>query len=152
MVKAFNAPITYYINDRPFSFLVQAQADPVSLELSTKQMKFQFSDDSMDMFVKQTLQVTNYGNAPARFTWHHPSKIYIPNPLSDEVPAGGSKEVEIVFNPPGPRVEEELLLMKIEDGADEELRCLGQVNESKCIFLEKQLNFGNVHVGLRTKD
>ena len=91
MVKSFNAPITYYINDRPFSFLVQAQADPVSLELSTKMMKFQFSDDNLDMFVKQTLQVTNYGNATARFSWHHPSKIYVPSPLSDEVPAGGSK-------------------------------------------------------------
>jgi len=106
----------------------------------------------MDMFVKQTLQVTNYGNAPARFSWNFPSKIYVPSPLEDEVPAGGSREVEILFNPPGPRVDEELLLMKIEDGADEELRCLGQVNESKCVFLEKQLTFGNVHVGLRTKD
>ena len=103
------------------------------------------------MFVKQTLQVTNYGNATARFSWHHPSKIYVPYPLSDEVPAGGSKQVEIVFNPPGPRIEEELLLMKIVDGADEELRCLGQVNEAKCNFMEKQLNFGNVHVGLSTK-
>ena len=26
------------------------------------------------------------------------------------------------------------------------------MNESKCVFLERQLNFGNVHVGLRTKD
>ena len=42
--------------------------------------------------------------------------------------------------------------MKIEDGADEELRCVGTVTESKCVFLEKQLNFGNTHVGIRTKD
>ena len=42
--------------------------------------------------------------------------------------------------------------MKIEDGADEELTCHGSVTESKCIFLEKQLNFGNTHVGIRTKD
>jgi len=49
-VKIFNAPITYYINDRPFTFLVQAQADPVSLELSKKVLKFSFPDDNIDMF------------------------------------------------------------------------------------------------------
>jgi len=60
-VKSFNVPITYYINDRPFTFLVQAQADPVSLELSSKILRFAFSDDSNDteMSVKQTLEVTN---------------------------------------------------------------------------------------------
>jgi hypothetical protein len=39
-VKSFSAPITYYINDRPFNFLVTAQADPVSLELSKKKLNF----------------------------------------------------------------------------------------------------------------
>ena len=153
-VKSFNVPITYYINDRPFTFLVQAQADPVSLELSTKILRFAFTDDSNDteMSVKQTLEVTNQGNAPAKFSWENISKIYVPSPLSDIVPPGESRKVTVVFNPPGPRVDEETLTMKIEDGAEEELRCVGAVNESKCIFLEKMLNFGNTHVGIRTKD
>jgi len=30
--------------------------------------------------------------------------------------------------------------------------CSGLVNESKCIFLERQLDFGNVHVALQAKD
>ena len=76
----------------------------------------------------------------------------MPSPPSDTVPPGESRTVTVLFNPPGPRVEQETLTMKIEDGADEELTCHGSVTESKCIFLEKQLNFGNVHVGLRTKD
>jgi hypothetical protein len=80
------------------------------------------------------------------------SKIYVPSPLSDVVPPGESRKVTVLFNPPGPRVDEETLTMKIEDGADEELRCVGTVTESKCVFLEKQLNFGNTHVGIRTKD
>ena len=29
---------------------------------------------------------------------------------------------------------------------------MGIVNESKCAFIEKQLDFGNIPVGLRTKD
>ena len=43
-------------------------------------------------------------------------------------------------------------MMKITDGATEELKCVGTVIESKCAFMEKQLNFGNVHVGLKAKD
>jgi len=42
--------------------------------------------------------------------------------------------------------------LKIQDGKDLELKCVGTVNESKCVFIEKQLDFGNVHVGLATKD
>lgn len=68
-ITQFSAPITYYINDRPFNFLVTAQAEPASLELSKKNMKFNFSDDSMDMFVTQTLNLTNFGNATAKFNW-----------------------------------------------------------------------------------
>lgn len=76
----------------------------------------------------------------------------MPSPLSDVVPPGESRRVTVLFNPPGPRVDEETLTLKIEDGADEELRCIGQVTESRCGFVEKQLNFGNTHVGIRTKD
>ena len=76
----------------------------------------------------------------------------MPFPLSDIVPPGESRKVTVLFNPPGPRVDEETLTMKIEDGAEEDLRCVGSVNESKCLFLEKTLNFGNTHVGIRTKD
>jgi hypothetical protein len=40
------------INDRPFTFLVTASADPVSLTLSKKTLKFNFNDESMEMSVK----------------------------------------------------------------------------------------------------
>lgn len=97
-------------------------------------MRFSFTDDSNDteMSVKQTLEVTNQGNAPARYSWENTSKIYVPSPLSDVVPPGESRKVTVLFHPPGPRVDEETLTMKIEDGADEELRCVGNVTESKC--------------------
>lgn len=72
-VKSFSAPITYYINDRPFNFLVTAQADPVSLELSKKKLQFSFNEDSMEMSATQSLMLTNYGNASAKFTWQFPS-------------------------------------------------------------------------------
>jgi hypothetical protein len=112
--KQFHAPITYYINDRPFTFLVTAAAEPVSLELSKKVLKFNFNEESMDMSVKQMLQVTNTGNAAARFWWEHPcSNVFIPNPLEDIVPAGGSKQIQIVFNPTGPKNDDEVLTMHV---------------------------------------
>ena len=78
-------------------------------------MRFAFSDDNNDteMSVKQTIEVTNQGNAPARFSWENVSKIYVPSPVSDVVPPGESRTVSVLFNPPGPRVEEEMLTMKI---------------------------------------
>lgn len=151
-VKAFTAPITYYINDRPFNFLVTAQADPVSLELSKKQLRFTFDDDSMEMCARQTLMLTNYGNAPASFTWQVPGTQFQPSPMADVVPAGSTNKVEITFNPSGPKTDEETLFLRIQDGQTQELRCSGIVNESKCVFMEKQLDFGNVHVGLAAKE
>jgi hypothetical protein len=53
--------------------LVTAQADPVSLDLSKKKLNFQFNDESQEMTVTQSLMLTNYGNAPAKFTWHYPN-------------------------------------------------------------------------------
>ena len=107
-------PITYYINNRPFTFLVQAEAVAVSLELSTKILTFEFSEDTNDteMPVKKVLEVTNHGNAPARFSWEN-SKIYKPFPLSDIVPPGESRQVTVDFigerfNKSGPLNNEEV--------------------------------------------
>jgi hypothetical protein len=67
--------------------------------------------------------VTNNGNAPAKFSWKHSGKIFVPNPERDEVPAGECRKVEVTFFPPGPKIDDDILTLKIEDGADEELRC-----------------------------
>jgi len=45
--------------------LVTAQSEPVTLELSKKNVKFNFAEDSMEMFATQSISLTNYGNAPA---------------------------------------------------------------------------------------
>ena len=119
-------PITYYINNRPFTFLVQAEAVAVSLELSTKVLTFEFSEDTNDteMPVKKVLEVTNHGNAPARFSWEN-SKIYMPFPLSDIVPPGESRQVTVDFigkrfNKSGHLNDEEVYIEKIEDRNDED--------------------------------
>jgi hypothetical protein len=41
--------------------------------------------------------------------------------------------------------------MQVKDGADEEVKCQGNVSPSQCVFVEKILPFGNVHIGLKAK-
>lgn len=148
--KTFSAPITYYINDRPFSFLVQAQADPVVLDVSKKVLRFEFSDDNMDMSVTQSLVISNFGNAGAKYRWQVPaSGAFVPEPLEDEVAAGASKNVLVTFKSTGLRSEEEIMVLQIDDGNSVDVKCLGIVNEAKCAFVEKQLDFGNIPVGLK---
>jgi len=48
---------------------------------------------------------------------------------------------------PEPMIDEETLFLQIEDGIPVDIKCLGIVNESKCIFIEKILDFGNIPVG-----
>ena len=151
--KTFSAPITYYINDRPFNFLVQAQADPVVLDVSKKVLKFEFSEENMDMSVTEQLVISNHGNASASYRWQVPASMaFVPEPAVDEVAAGSSKSVQVTFRPTGQRSEEELLVLSIEDGNSIDVKCQGIVNEAKCAFIEKQLDFGNIPVGLRAKD
>ena len=76
----------------------------------------------------------------------------MPSPLSAQVAAAGSLKVDVTLNPNGPKSDDEVLMLKIQDGETEELKCSGLVTESRCVFLERQLDFGNVQVGLEAKD
>ena len=153
-VQKFKGVVTYFINEvHSFRFLVTAQADPVVLELQKNQLKFTFPEESMEMSVSETFVVTNNGNDRARFKWQTSgSGVFVPNPVEDAVEAGQSKMVRVTFTPNGPKTEEEVLVMKIEDGINMNVRCSGHVAESRCAFLEKALDFGFVPVGLRTKE
>lgn len=105
------------------------------------------------MSVSEELIITNNGNATAYYKWsHNPSKVFVPYPIEDEVAAGSTKKVKVTFNPPGPKCDDEDIILKIEDGTQLGIRCIGQVNEARCVFMEKQLDFGSVPVGLKTKD
>ena len=151
--KTFTGPITYYINDRPFNFLVQAQADPVVLEIQKKVLRFEFSDDTTDMSVTETFIITNNGNANAKYKWVVPqNRAFVPEPLNDFVPAGGFKKVVVTFRPTGQKSEMDTLLLSIEDGHPVEVKCEGIVNEARCNFIEKHLDFGSVPVGLKAND
>ena len=72
--------------------------------------------------------------------------------MRDEVAAGQHKQVKVTFKPSGQKSEDELLILKIEDGKQVEVKCIGIVNEAKCTFAEKMVEFGSIPVGLPAKN
>jgi N-acetyl-beta-hexosaminidase len=107
----------------------------------------------MDMSVTEKLVISNHGNASAKFTWKFgENSSFVPEPKFDEVPAGGHKTVVVTFRPSGTKSVEEGLILQIEDGQHQEVKCVGMINESACIFKEKMLEFGNIPVGLKSRD
>jgi len=151
----FVQPIQYQINkkDPPFEFLVKAKVEPVTLEVSKQKLEFRFSDDNTDMSISEQVILTNRGNATARFQWDFPEgSLYVPEPASGEVEPGRHKTCKITFTPTGPRNEEKILPLKITDGATINVMCRGVVDEAKCKIVEKQVDFGNVAVGIEPKE
>ena len=107
----------------------------------------------MDMSISENLVITNNGNATAKFRWSYSSLgVFVPSPTEDEVPPGGSKMAKITFTPPGPKPDDEMLTMKIDDGNAVDIKCSSIVNDAKCAFIEKAIDFGNVPVGIKSKD
>ncbi len=153
--KQFKGVVSYFVNDTQFKFLVSANAEPVVLDVQKKALKFQFADDNMDMSISEIVTITNNGNATAKYRWNYNSSgtgLFIPSPVEDEIPAKSSKTAKITFTPNGPKPDEEILTLKIEDGNNVDVRCNGIVNDAKCVFMEKMLDFGNVPVGIKSKD
>lgn len=107
----------------------------------------------MDMSISENIIITNTGNATAKYKWNYGSSgVFVPSPIEDEVPAGSSKTVKITFTPPGPKPDDELITLKIDDGLPVDVKCSGIVNEAKCIVKEKSVEFDNVPVGIRAKE
>ena len=52
--------------------------------------------------------------------------------------------MKVSYSPSGTNFkgEEEKLVMKVEDGIDQIIKCTGYVNESKCIFKESIIDLG----------
>ena len=68
-------------------------------------------------------KLTNNGHVDAKFRWQKTLKIFVPEPLSAMIEPGKHFKLKVTFFPPGPKIDEETLVLKIKDGSDEELRC-----------------------------
>ena len=126
--------ITYILNEKhKFKFMIKADVVPVKLHLSTPRAEIKFSDDNLDMEASEIVQVTNKGNANARFTWFSPSTSFKFEPSTAIVKPGTSLPVRIFFKPNGIKLyEEEVVDLRVEDGNNEYLSVTGTAVETKC--------------------
>lgn len=52
-----------------FEFAIKANIEPVRIEVSSKDFKFAFKEDSQHLDTQETIRLTNPGNATAQFKW-----------------------------------------------------------------------------------
>ncbi|CAG9335550.1 unnamed protein product [Blepharisma stoltei] len=145
--------VTYKINgEHTFNFRIIAKVEPAELRISKNYLKFVFDDDNMEESLCEKLFVENGCNADTRFAWVvPPNSNFEVEPLEDLVEAGKTRPVIVKFTPSigANRNDEENLVMKVQNGEKCTLRCKGEFTEAKCQFLQKQLDFEVVAVGIK---
>merc|ERR1719399_485822 len=149
--QSFSRQVSYTLNGHhSFKFLCKAEITPVQLQLSRTDLTFRFGDDNLERTISESIVVANNGNGPARFQWISsvPSHFGL-STTEGVVRPGQSMTLEVTFKPPnsGERVEGYLTL-KIEDGRDQTVRCVGQTQEASCNFGLRRVDFGVMAVGL----
>lgn len=144
--------ITYTINDKhPFKINVKADVTQVNLKLSKTEEEFQFEDEQLDMQLVKEILVRNDGNAAGCFEWRDSrTGCFTVEPKSGEVGPRSFKTVKVIYTPSGTKlVEEDDLVMTVLDGQHEILSCKAILNEVKCEFSNKVIDFGIMCVSER---
>lgn len=145
--QEFKTTIRYIINERhKFEFEVYALIEPVTLEPDQLNLNFRFLDDNNEMEVIQRLTIKNKGNSVGRFRFPlSDNKAFSVEPKEGEVAPFSKTELKVIYKPTGMnpgKNEEEKILMKVEDGLDQIVKCSGYALESKCVFLLNEINWG----------
>lgn len=147
-VQEFRHAVPYVINDtHTFKFTVAADVVPVALVLSRDELFFRFPSDSLAASLTERLVLENPGNAPAEFAWSTRGGPFSVTPASGTVPAGSSLELQVTFSPFHRCELEEALVLHVNGGTDEHVLCVGELEETRCAFVEKRADFGIVAVG-----
>ena len=143
--------VTYKINhEHIFNFKVIAKMEPAVLKLSKSNLKFVFDDENMEESLSEKIIIENACSADTRFIWIIPSgSNFDVDPKEDVIEARKSKTINVKFTPAiGGRSEDEYLTMRVKNGEDCVLKCRGEFTEAKCAFVQKQIDFEVVSVGI----
>ena len=173
--QSFRKTVAYIINEvHHFKFTVCAEVVPITVQLSHDDLLLRFPDDYTEPFVTEVVTVSNPGNATARYTWHRVSadqalrdsviaaasdeggpsvppagpSAFSVVPESGEIEPFRSVNVDVTFAPAIGLANEDILVLKVDGGSAEHLPVVGEVDEPKCVFVEKKVEFGPVAVGL----
>eukprot|EP01049_Picozoa_sp_SAG25_P000345 SAG25_NODE_11_length_28117_cov_24.264901_6_plen_2767_part_00 len=150
-IKTVREMVTYTINGaHSYRFVVKATVIPITLELGQDSLDFSFADDNLEPYVQEQVTISNPGNFPANFKWVVKGSTFAVSPEHGTVDAGASTEVTVTFRPQGlvkndsPPQEE--LTMNVDRGESRSLLCRSDVQEAKCNFQPKLVDFGVMSV------
>ena len=172
--QAFRKTVAYIINEvHHFKFTVCAEVVPITVQLSHDDLLLRFPDDYTEPFVTEVVTISNPGNATALFSWHRVSadqalrdnviaasdeggssvppagpSAFSVTPMSGDIGPFKSLNVDVTFSPAIGLANEDILVLKVVGGSAEHLPVVGEVDEPKCVFVEKKVDFGPVAVGL----
>lgn len=147
--QQFSKTVNYTINgNHTFKFTIVAQVVPITVNLSRSLVNFSFDESNLDFTAPEQLTLTNPGNAVANYKWAVRGGPFGVVPESGSLEPGESAEVTVTYTPGFGAKSEEKLMMSVDCGRDNELHCVGEVEEPKCAFLDKKVVFDTVAVGI----
>ncbi|KAH8082945.1 hypothetical protein JL720_8454 [Aureococcus anophagefferens] len=119
----YRCVVQYTINDRhTLKLAITADVVPVELTLGSPELAIEFDAHSLESSVDATIELKNPGNSAVEFFWTHAPPFSV-LPEQGVVPPFGSTE-------------------------DLELAVTGKLDDAKCAFGERKLDFQTVSVGM----
>ena len=143
----------YVINGlHTYKLSLQAEVQPITLNLEKDLVEFSFSSDSMERSTFENVKITNPGNATATFTSNVPrSSAFSVDPTSCTIPEGQSEILTLTFTPTHGVSNQSSIELCVEGGMTHVIHCVGDSPEAKCTIREKRLDFGTIPAGIEKK-
>jgi hypothetical protein len=144
----FASSVKYSVNGQhSFNFSISAHVVPPCVELSTTEMRFAFGGDNLNPSVTKSLTLTNPGNAPVEVE-ASPLPAFHCEPQTLTLPARGSQDVEVTFDPTYGAPSEDMLLLAVTGGETMEVSLQGDAPEVNLSFVERRCDLGPLPTGI----
>ncbi|CAD8050766.1 unnamed protein product [Paramecium sonneborni] len=145
--------LRYILNEKhSFEIMVVANVETVKLEISKTTIKMQFNEDG-GMTVSDSIKLSNNGVGPAQFNFIQPENSKFTLDCLNGIIQGQSQQIiqitytpskimkdpqdpesDVVFKNQNPtRQDEEKIVLKVKDGSEIQLKCIGLVSDVKCV-------------------
>lgn len=144
----YRSVVQFALNDRhQLKLNVTAEVVPVELVPSSPDVYIQFDPRSLEPSASTELSLRNPGNSDVEFVWITQAPFSI-TPARGTVSAYGELNTVVTWTPtPAFRNTCKLRLHVPGARKDLEIVATGKLDDSRCTFSEKQLNFGTLSIG-----
>lgn len=125
---------------------------PINLELSKKSIIFNIQNDSNQLEIADSLELSNKGNIPVKYKWVSPERCpFRIEPSSGTVEKFGTQRATVKYKPTSSRDNIKLKL-EVAEGVNKILECVGSTMEVKVELSRSQINFNHIPVCQRVHD